>query len=72
MISSSMRSTVDLIRPELMDKCNCPNQLEVMFICKDETCYDHRSQQYYCIVCSTTKHNSHPSKPIFKEVENIH
>jgi hypothetical protein len=63
-------SVANILRLELMDKCNCPSGLEVMYFCKSQDCPDHHKQKYFCYNCSQdeTKHN-HRHLGIIKEME---
>jgi hypothetical protein len=45
-------SVANILRLELMDKCNCGNGQEVLMICKSNQCADHQKQKYYCMDCS--------------------
>ena len=45
-------SVANILRLELMDKCNCGSGQEVLFICKSNQCADHQKQKYYCFSCS--------------------
>jgi hypothetical protein len=45
-------SVANILRLELMDKCNCGNGQEVIYICKSSQCPDQQKQKYYCIDCS--------------------
>jgi hypothetical protein len=64
-------SVANILRLELMDKCNCPSGLEVMFFCKSSQCRDHAKQKYYCYNCSQ-EDGKHDHKPlgIVKELES--
>jgi hypothetical protein len=42
-------SVANILRLELMDKCNCGSGQEVFFICKSNQCADHQKQKYYCM-----------------------
>jgi hypothetical protein len=45
-------SVANILRLELMDKCNCGSGQEVIYICKSSQCPDQPKQKYYCIDCS--------------------
>jgi hypothetical protein len=44
-------TSADKLMIEKMDKCNCPLQLEVMFVClkTEQECPQSKIQKYYCI-----------------------
>ena len=50
--NNMQESVANILRLELMDKCNCDSGQEVLFICKSNQCADHQKQKYYCIKCS--------------------
>jgi hypothetical protein len=37
------QSTANLLKLELMDKCNCKRDIEVLFFCKDKKCSDNQN-----------------------------
>ena len=67
------QSTANVLKLELMDKCNCRRGFEVLYFCKDKKCSDNQNQKYYCLECSYEdgKHD-HKSIPIVKEIETQH
>jgi hypothetical protein len=66
-------TTFDILKLELMEKCNCGSGLEVLYYCKNKSCPDHENEKYYCINCSydNNKHD-HRSLSITKELEAQH
>ena len=63
-------SVANILRLELMDKCNCGSGQEVLFICKSNQCADHQKQKYYCIKCSQIEgKHEHKSIVIVSEIE---
>ena len=66
-------SLVNVLRLELMEKCNCNKGFEVIYFCKSRSCPDHEKQKYYCLECSheESKHE-HKSIAIVKEIESLH
>ena len=66
------QSVANILRLELMDKCECQWKLEVMFICISDKCPDHAKQKYYCMKCSQVKgKHDHKSIMIVTEVEDL-
>ena len=66
-------SMVNMLKLELMEKCNCNKNFEVIFFCKSKQCPDHAKQKYYCLECShdESKHD-HRTVAIVKELEAHH
>lgn len=62
-----IKTTADILKLELMQKCNCELKLEAIFVCSDVNCKDHERQQYYCMECMETAHD-HKPKYIVKEI----
>jgi hypothetical protein len=64
-------SVANILRLELMDKCNCGSGQEVLFLCKSSQCADHQKQKYYCLKCSYEE-GKHDHKPmaIVQEIES--
>ena len=64
-------SVANILRLELMDKCNCGSGQEVIYVCKSNQCADHQKQKYYCMKCSQdeSKHDHRPAM-IVSEIES--
>ncbi len=67
----SQESAADILKLDQMDKCSCPEKLEVMLVCLDQTCPDYHTLPFFCMKCSSKKHN-HRTFFIVNEVESQH
>ena len=55
-----IKTTAEQLRLELMEKCSCPNNQQVMFRCSDEQCPNRNKQQFYCSICLNENHKHMP------------
>ncbi len=54
------KTAAQQLRLDLMDKCNCNNEQEVMFLCQDEQCPNREKQTFYCAICLKKNHKHMP------------
>ena len=74
MESSNDQTSADVLMLEKMEKCSCPQKLEVMFVClhSETQCPESKNQKYYCIQCLSKAKHAHMPVVIVEEIKKIH
>lgn len=67
---SALLNTTEHLHLDLMEKCNCANNLLAQFFCSDEQCPNREKQTFYCSICLYQYHR-HAPLLIYIEIKKL-